>query len=191
MQKMTTPTHIRSPLRLPNGSIRALLTLLIVAVVISQMIRGNDIEVLWTETLLIALAHYFTSRRFIKLPPEAIDRLVAEGFIEAEHNPLFLPKCSIRVILICAFAGVAVFLYLQHRLFETPALSLLGVVFAYLLGVVARLKQFRGWENVKATAVLLVLTCTAIAYLMNRSELVPHLWRNFTLGLVLFYFGSR
>jgi hypothetical protein len=188
---MTPPSEIRSPLKLPSGSVRALLTLLIVAVVLSQMIRGRDVEVLWTETLLIALAHYFSSRRFIRLPSEVIHRLAAEGHVEVEANPLLLPKWSIRGILIAAFVGVAVYLYLQNRLFETPALSLLGVVFAYLLGVVACIRQFRGWENMKAAVVLLVLACTAGAYLLDQGELVPRLWRNITLGLVLFYFGSR
>ena len=133
---MTAPSEIRPPLGLPSGSIRALLTLLIVAVVISQMVRGREVEVLWTETLLIALAHYFTSRRFIKLPPEVIHRLAVEGHVEVEANPLFLPKCTIRAILIAAFTGIAIYLYLHNRLFETPSLSLLGVVFAYLLGMV-------------------------------------------------------
>ena len=47
-----------------------MLTLMIVAVVMAQLVRGQEVELLWTETLMIALAHYFTSRRFIKLPPE-------------------------------------------------------------------------------------------------------------------------
>ena len=45
-----------SPLGLPSGSIRALLTFLIVAVVIAQIVRGQQVELLWTETLMIALA---------------------------------------------------------------------------------------------------------------------------------------
>ena len=54
--------------RNPSGSIRGLLTLLIVAVIIAEVARGRSVEILWTETLMIALAHYFTSRRFIQLP---------------------------------------------------------------------------------------------------------------------------
>ena len=40
---------------------------------------------------MIALAHYFTSRRFIRLSPEVIRRLTEEGQIEAEPHP-----CSCR-----------------------------------------------------------------------------------------------
>jgi hypothetical protein len=164
---------------------------MIVAVVIVQLARGQEVELLWAETLMIALAHYFTSRRLINLPPDVIRRLAEEGHVEKEANPLFLPRHSIRAILALVFLGLAVYLYRQDRLFQSDALSILGVVFAYLLGIVARLRRFRGWEDLKAIAVLLVLLCTAGVFLLGRGDLVPHLWRNLTLGLVLFYFGSR
>jgi hypothetical protein len=182
---------IRPPLGLPSGSIRALLTLLIVAVVVVQMGRGQEIELLWTETLMIVLAHYFTSRRFIRLSPEVIHRLTEEGQIEAEPRPLYLPRYSIRVLLILAFIGLAVYLYRQERLFHTQALSILGVVFAYLLGSVTRIRSVRGWEDLKAVVVLLVLLSTAVLCLIGRGDWVPHQLRAITLGLVLFYFGSR
>ena len=188
---MSAPSKTRPPLGLPSGSIRALLTLLIVAVVIVQLGRGREVELLWTETLMIALAHYFTSRRFIKLSPDEIRRLTEEGQIEAEAHPLFLPQYTIRVILILAFSGLAVYLYRQQQLFGSQALSILGVVFAYSLGIVARFRAGRSWEHVKAAIVLLVLLCTAGAYLADRADLVPRQVRDITLGLVLFYFGSR
>ncbi len=168
-----------------------MLTLMIVAVVMAQLVRGQEVELLWTETLMIALAHYFTSRRFIKLPPETIRRLAEEGQIELEADPLFLPHYTIRAILVLAFGGLAVYLYHEGRLFQSQAVSVLGVVFAYLLGVVARLRSVRGWEDLKAGVVLLVLLYTAGAYLVDRRDLVPHQLRDITLGLVLFYFGSR
>jgi len=181
----------RPPLGLPSGSIRAILTLLIVAVVIAQLARGREVEAMWTETLMIALAHYFASRRFIKLPPDVLRRLVDEGHIELEARPLYLPRYSIRAMLILAFLGVAVYLYYHGQLFAPQSLSILGVVFAYLLGIVARIRVIRSWENVKAIVVLVVLAATSTAYLLDRGELVPHVVRNITLGLVLFYFGSR
>ena len=80
------PARHRPPLGLPSGSVRALLTLLIVAVVIAQVARGQAVEPLWVETLMIALAHNFTSRRFVSLPPELVRRLEAEGHLEEEAN---------------------------------------------------------------------------------------------------------
>ncbi len=199
---MPEPSQVRPPLGLPSGSVRALLTLMIVAVVVVQAARGQEVEPLWAETLMIALAHYFTSRRFMSLPPDEIRRLEDEGQVEAEAHPLYLPRHSIRVILILAFVGLAAYLYRENRLFQAPAISILGVIFAYLLGILARsilswwtrgrqTKTLRGWEDLKAVVVLLVLLYTAGAYLLDRPELVPHQVRSATLGLVLFYFGSR
>jgi len=178
------------------------LALLIVTVVITQVVRGRQVEPLWTETLMIALAHYFTSRRFINLAPDVMRRLEAEGYVEAESNPLYLPRHSIRTMLVLAFVGLTAYLYRENRLLEFRALSILGVVFAYLLGIVARALRMwatkgrhtptlRGWEDFKAAVVLLLLAYAAGATLLDRAEFVPAMLRNTTLGLVLFYFGSR
>jgi hypothetical protein len=188
---MSPSSQTRPPLGLPSGSIRALLTLLIVAVVVVQLGRGKPLELLWAETLMITLAHYFTSRRFINLPPEAVRRLAEEGHVDTESNPLFLPRYSIRVILILAFAGLGWYLYQEDQLLHSDALPILGVVFAYLIGVVARFRGVRGWEDSKAIVILAVLVFTAMACLLDRSDMVPHHLQTITLGLVLFYFGSR
>ena len=82
------PRQSRPPLGLPSGSVRALLTLLIVAVVLVQVARGRDVEPLWTETLMIALAHYFTSRRFLRLTPEVIRR-------QDDSCPRCVPTCPV------------------------------------------------------------------------------------------------
>ena len=140
-QPASPPAETRPPLGLPKGSVRALLTLLIAAVVVVELARGQEVELLWSETLMIAMANYFTSRRFIRLSPEVIQRLTEEGHLEAEPRPLYLPQYSIRVILVLAFVGVAIYLFPQDRLFHSQAISILGVVFAYLLGVIARLRS--------------------------------------------------
>jgi hypothetical protein len=171
--------------------VRALLTLLIVAVVVVQAVRGQEIDLLWAETLMIALAHYFTTRRFLSLPPEIIRRLAAEGHVETEASPLFLPRYSIRIILLAAFGGLAFYLYRRNQLLDSPALPILGVVAAYVLGIVAGLRRIRLFEDAKAAVVLLALLATALPYFLNRPDLVPDQLRYVALGLVLFYFGSR
>jgi len=164
---------------------------MIVAVVISQLVRDAEIQLLWTETLMIAMAHYFASRRFIRLPPEEIKRLVDEGYIELEARPLYLPSYSIRVLLVASFTAVGIYLYLDGRLWQQRPLSILGVVFAYLLGSFLRVRAVRGWEDAKAFVVLTVLLATSAAYLLNYGDSVPKPLQAVTLGLVLFYFGSR
>src|SRR5579872_1582039 len=87
--------NARPPLGLPTGSIRALLTLLILAVVVHEIVLGREVAVIWTETLVIALAYYFTYRRFVMLSPAVLSRLEQDGAIQRESNPLFLPRGSI------------------------------------------------------------------------------------------------
>jgi hypothetical protein len=124
-----------------------LLTLLIVAVVIVQLARQQEVELLWTETLMIALAHYFTSRRFIRLPPDVVKQLTDAGELEQEWHPLYLPRNSIRTILILSFAGLGAYLFLQGKLLQSQALPILGVVFAYAFGIVARMRSTRRFQG--------------------------------------------
>ncbi len=202
MSDKADETKIRTTLGLPRGSVRALLTLIIVSVVVTESVRGHAVPIFWTETLMIAMAHYFTSRRFMQLAPEVIQRLEEEGHIEKESNPLFLPRHSIRIIILLTFVALGVYLYKQNQLFNAEALSVLGTVFAYLIGFLVKpildwyykgkeKDSLHWWEDTKAAVVLIVLIITAGCYLFNRPELLPVYVRNGSLCLVLFYFGSR
>ena len=197
-------TKSRPPLNLPHGSVRAILTLLVVLVIIVDVMREQSVALVWTETLMIVLAHYFTSRRFIQLPPDVIQRLEEEGHIERESNPLYLPRHSIRGIIVLAFVGLAIYLFRNDLLLKDPnAIPILVTVFSYLLGAVGRLlwsrwrqsrpsaRRATWWDDLKAIVVLIVLGTTAIAHLTNCEHLLPHAMKLAALGLVLFYFGSR
>jgi hypothetical protein len=191
------------PLGLPKGSVRALLTLTVVAVVVTDLARGQDTDVLWKQTLLVALAHYFATRRIVALPGDVIERLEQERVIEQERHPLFLPRYSIRLIIVAAFVGVAVYLYRERKLFEPRTVSLLGIVFAYLFGTLVRgvthwLHRRRTtpphhlWADLRALAVLGTLAVVAIPeFVVPAPYHVPHQMLEVALGLVLFYFGVR
>jgi len=192
----------RPPLGLPTGSVRALLTLLIVAVVVVESLRGHALPELWSETLLIALAHYFTSRRFIGLQGSTLAQLESQGLVEKESNPLYLPRHSIRAIIVLAFGGLAYYLIHEQKKAFHELPPILVTVAAYLLGTFARALfawRTRGrpgsvsrlWEDLKALAVILVLGGVACAYFLNHGDMVDAHFRNGTLALVLFYFGSR
>jgi hypothetical protein len=192
------------PLGLPVGSVRALLTLVIVAVVVSNLAQKRELDILWIETLLIALAHYFTSRRFVALPPAVVKRLEQEGVIDKERHPLFLPRHTIRTLILAAFAGLAIYLYREQRLFEprSLALPLLGIVAAYVLGAVVRgisgwIGRWRSgrpsrlWGDAKAVVVLSAIGLVAVPEFLNSAHLLPPEVHKVALGLMLFYFGSR
>lgn len=190
------------PLGLPRGSVRALLTLIVLGVVVFDLARGHDLDVIWTETLLIALAHYFTTRRFVTLPTDVMRRLENEGVLEKEQQPLFLPRYSIRVLVLAAFVGLGVYLYRENRLFEPRALSLLGMASAYLIGMIGRNigdllgrckigGRSRLWGDLRALIVLIALIVVALAEVLNDTKLLPVGADRVALCLVLYYFGAR
>lgn len=190
------------PLGLPTGSVRALLTLIVVAVVVARVALGKSPDPLWIETLLIALAHYFTSRRFVSLPPDVMLRLEQEGVIAKERHPLYLPKNSIRTIIVGAFVGLGIYLYREPRLVTPEAVALLSMVFAYLLGAIVRSvsgwfakrrsQPITGvWGDIKALIVLGAIVIAAIPVLFDVGIPISPLVDRIALGLTLFYFGSR
>ncbi len=157
---------------------------------------------IWSETLMIALAHYFTSRRFVSLPPEVLARIQKEGVLEYEGNPLFLPRHSIRLLIVGSFIALGVFLYRQQRLWEPRAISLPGIVAAYALGAIARSisswfgsrtgrRASAGWGDFKAIIVLLAMAVAGVPELMSMPDLLPPMIHKISLALMLFYFGSR
>jgi hypothetical protein len=200
-----TPTAKRPPLGLPAGSVRALLCLIIVSFLVIQTARGVRVDVVWSEALMITLAHYFTTRRFVPLSQELRAKLEAAGEIEPDESPLYLPKHSVRILLIGAFAGLAFYLYDHGRLFEAQSLSLLVSVGAYLLGITVRgilawwsrhtgLTSPGWWVDIKALGTLLiVLAAVGLQFLGVRDVhgLDASRLQDFSLGLVLYYFGSR
>ena len=194
--------HARPPLGLPTGSVRAILTLLILAVVVHEIVLGRHVAVIWTETLVIALAYYFTYRRFVSLPREVLFRLEQEGALPREPNPLGLPRHSIRVLIILTIAALGAYLYRECRILEPQVMTIFGTALCYLLGVF--LSAFTAWwsngrktltthvwEDIKAALVLLTVAATATLYFLGSSDLVPGWLQTTTVGLVLFYFGSR
>lgn len=195
----------RHPLGLPAGSVRAFLCLIVVAFLVIQTGRGVRVDVVWNEALMIMLAHYFTTRRFVALSADLRSRLEATGEIEPDDNPLHLPKHSVRILMIAAFVGLAYYLHDHKRLFEPQALSLLVSVGAYLLGITVRgalawwsqrtgIKSPAWWNDLKALATIGVVL-TAIGLQLVGAKMVfgfdASRLQDFSLGLVLYYFGSR
>lgn len=190
------------PLGLPTGSVRAILTLIVVAVVVARVALGRSLDSLWIETLLIALAHYFTTRRFVALSPAVLQRLEQEGVIPKERHPLYLPRNSIRTIIMGAFVGLGIYLYREPRLLTPEAIALLSMVFAYLLGAIARSisgwfskrrsQPITGvWGDIKALIVLGAILVAAVPAIFDFGWQLPPIGDRIALGLTLFYFGSR
>jgi hypothetical protein len=182
--------------------VRALLTLLILAVVINEMMAGREVDILWNETLLIALAHYFSRRRFLNIPPEAVPRLQKEGILPPETRPLYLPTGVIRALILLAFGASGFFLYKQGRLFDPNVVPIFGAVGAYISGMIIAYfaKSFMKagtnsllsrWQDMQAMLVLITVASTAAIFFIHGPSGLPGWLRHAALFLSLYYFGAR
>ena len=195
-------------LGLPSGSIRAILTLMTVGFITIQTARGERVGLLWFESLMIVLAHYFASRRLVQMSPELRARLTSEGVLEAEPNPLYLPRHSLRLLIISAFVALAVYLWSNGRLLDPVAVPIFIAVGSYFLGIafhsiMAWWRKGKGlgrasggvswFDDIRAAFTLGAMALVIILHLFGWQTYVPHADKleALPLALMLFYFGSR
>jgi hypothetical protein len=194
----------------PAGSVRAIMALLVFGTLWGSLVLRPAMELpeYLKDLLFIILGHYFAVRGR------------ADAVEEPGPPPLYLPRGTVRLLLILGFVITAVVLYRQGRLLtieQNPGAVTLFLVSGFLLGVV--LRQLAAWwtgqgrrpprivEDVRA-AVSLLAAVALVLIVWDR--IVPFLPRTpagalheLRLGvgrlgpphvlaaIVGFYFGSR
>jgi len=194
----------RKVLGLPAGSVRALLTLMTVGFIVVQTARGQRVSLLWFESLIIILAHYFAHRRFVALSPKLREKLTAEDLIEDEPNPLYLPRHSLRTIIVLSFVGLAIFLGYQGRLRDPVGMPVFISVTSYFLGIgfgalAARWYKEKPcygatwFDDLKAIVTLIAIALAIAVQFFDWQRSFPYADKleALPLALMLFYFGSR
>ena len=197
-------------LGLPAGSIRALLALLVFGTVwgLLALRPMQEVPDYLRDLLFIIMGHYFATRRRIGQADEP------------GPPPLFLPKGSVRLLLVVGTIGVGALLYSRGQLAapgRNPGVVTLWLVGGFLLGVA--LNAVSGWiigkdrhaprivEDVRAlvsvgAAVILVgMVWNRLIVVVPPDDIDRALAPWFTLGkfrlehalaaVVGFYFGSR
>ncbi len=203
-QLLLMAPRVRRVLGLPAGSIRALLTLMTVGFIIVQTARGRRVSLLWFESLIIVLAHYFAHRRFVALSPALIQKLTAEDLLEDEPHPLFLPRHTLRTLIVASFVALAIYLGCEGRLRDPVGVPVLVSVGSYFLGIgfgslAARFmkgKPVKGaswFDDLKALVTLLAVALAIAVQLFDWQQVIPFSDKleALPLALMLFYFGSR
>lgn len=206
-----TPSRFRHPLGLPRGSVRAVLAFLVLGTVWAlllipaEKIRDGIPPYLFYLTFLI-VGSYFSSRAGTPHPK-----------ITGEPQPLFLPRGTIRALIILGFVGACTIGYHHdHRFFEKihlghiAAAPLLPFVLfgSFFLGVVVN--ALAGWVLMRpggmptwyqdVLAWVSVLAVFGLAFdVIYQLVIVPHSassselpqWHGILAGIVAFYFGAR
>src|SRR5687768_10550187 len=194
------------PLNLPVGSVRALLTLSILGTSWAQLLRGMELSPQLRDTLILVIAYYFGTRNakagLVAAPADSL----AGAMPDREANrkdPLFLPKGSIRALIVIGFGAVAYQLHQDGKFtsLETmpPELMLVGT---FLVGAISRggfariaarvatkVSNAAGHALAAGTLAAVLGYCGAVVAGME-SLLTPEMTATF-LGITGFYLGKR
>jgi hypothetical protein len=207
-----TPVDWRTvqPLGLPPGSIRALLAILIFGTVWALLLvqPGAEIPDYLRDLLFIIMGHYFAARHRASADPDP------------GPPPLFLPRGSVRFLLIAGSIAVAVLLFRRGQLTsldKNPGVVTLLLVGGFLLGVAMNAvvswwrnrghrtprlaEDIRAILSLAAAGLLIFLVLNRLVELVPPTridQLIPpgiHLGRfgpeHILAAVVGFYFGSR
>lgn len=184
-------------LGLPGGSVRALLALGVVGTVCGLLLHdpGRPLPDHLESLLFVVLGHYFAARSQATRDPAA------------GPPPLFLPRGSVRLLLVAALVAVGVQVYRQGDAQALRGVVTLILVFAFLLGLLlARVGSFlrrrlagtsRWFADLQALvglAAIAALALQAFAGVLPGPETLG-IGRvgveQGLAGLVGFYFGAR
>ena len=189
----------------PAGSVRALLALMVFGTIWAVLVLRPEQEVpeYLRDLMFIVMGHYFAARRQM----DAAD--------EPGPPPLFLPRGSVRLILVLGFVVSAVLLYRAGHLTHLqtrPGVITLLLAAGFLAGVV--LRSIGGWlsrggrtprvlEDLRAMISLLAAVVLAALVCDRYFPFLPQGVHDVRIGLgkigppqilsavVGFYFGSR
>jgi hypothetical protein len=197
-------------LGLPSGSIRALLAILVFGTVWALLLvqPGAEVPDYLRDLLFIIMGHYFAARHRTSEDPES------------GPPPLFLPRGSVRFLLVAGSVAVAVLLFRRgqlNSLDHNPGAVTLLLVGGFLLGVAMNaamswwrsrghrpprlVEDVRALLSMAAAGLLIFLVWNRPLQLVPPGEidrLIPpgiHLGRfgpeHLLAAVVGFYFGSR
>ena len=197
--------YVRQPLGLPAGSVRALLTLMVLGIIWTMMLLRLPIPLYLFYLMFLILGHYFAAHGHSIRGPNT-----------GPASPLHLPRGAIRLIIVLGFIGVLGYRYYVDRDFnnilalEQPLLEqaylpfilvgafFLGVLVARVLGGVlsrrAAFQDFQAWIALLATIGLVVVVIKN--FVINPSvspeqQLTGPGFQALLAAIMSFYFGLR
>jgi len=187
-----------APLGLPQGSVRAILALVLCGSLWYQVVKDLAVTPILLESSLLVVAFYFGVRSTAPASAPVIPTAVPV------KHPLRLPRGSVRGILLFGFFAVIAFLWLKGRPLEQEFVLILQVLASYLIGfaiasVIERRQRlgkrpstvvavFRNLNAVWAIG-LTVYMCGVL--LLGWRDFYPQLTGNALAWIVAYYFGSR
>jgi len=190
-------SQVPAPLRLPTGSVRAILAITLCGTLWYLIFRGEVPSPILVESALLVVAFYFGVRSSAPIVP------VQEG-ADKVRQPLFLPRGVVRGILAAGFLVVIGYVFYRDGAIPQALLLVFQVVVSYLVGfavsavILRRARAGKGFgrggaaaRNVISVAAIGITAGVCAAIVIGRPELVPSYFENGLAWTIAFYFGSR
>jgi len=162
-----------------------------------QVLKGVDIPPILVESALLVVGFYFGVRSGTGPP---IAPVTAEGV----RQPLFLPRGSIRVVLLVGFFGVIAYTLYMRRWIPDAFLLILEVLASYLIGYVISAIILRRraagilpsrkvaiFRNFNAIIVIFLVAYICGVLVLSWPDFLPEQSGNALAWIVAYYFGSR
>ena len=196
--------QLPQPLGLPRHSVRAILALLLCGSLWYLAIKEQPApDILW-ESVLLVVAFYFGVRS--TAPIATIPLATAGGAVDHARapQPLFLPRGSVRTVLLLGFFGIVAFDWFKGRALPETMVLVLQVLTSYITGYVLSsflirraqrgAKPIRGltiFRHLLAVASLGVVGAVCGSILFGAPSWMPAIPDQVLAWTVAFYFGSR
>ena len=138
------------PLGMPRGTVRALITILIVSFPFTYLLTGEQIPGLIINAIFIVVAFYFEARRGIKDKLDVIEEIKYPEELKAKQEidkkPLYLPKYSVRIMLVVLLVLILILnTFVAQVAFEitNTLFDLLIIVALFIVGTFFRAIKIR------------------------------------------------
>lgn len=134
------------PLGMPRGTVRALIATMLVAFPFGYIIFGGEIPPLIVNIIFVVVAFYFEARRseHEKLK-QIVDEIKTSDIVledvRKEKKPLYLPKYSVRFLLVVMLVIVQIMIFLQPSLYfkiTNTLTDLLLIIGLFIIGAFFR-----------------------------------------------------
>ena len=130
------------PLGMPRGTVRALITLMIVSFPLGYLITGEEIPGLIINSIFIVVAFYFETRRSEKEKlMQIVEELKGSDLIIKEKKPLYLPQYTVRISLVIIIIVIIIIKMLKPKFVfqQTNTLAdLLLIIGFFIIGAFFR-----------------------------------------------------
>lgn len=189
-------TKVVNPLWMPRNSVRAILTLIILATVWYLMFQNRAVHEYLQDAILMVMGYYFATRR-------AQGSVIKSSSEKKGFDTLWLPEGTIRAIILVGFVAITYILYKENRLFGNakafPMLLLIGGFFlGYLLKAISKRWQTKTNQNsiitllshAKAVLTISITLFFCLSIVFKKEPPSIDVARAFST-ILGFYFGNR